>query len=147
MESKTQSIFEATAPYANIYQMQYARVLFVCAGGLLRSPTAAEIGVSMGWNCRSCGTWERALIPLSANLIEWATTIVFLDREAMIVGYETFTGTDYYDSLFKKSVVIDILDNYDFRDKHLISILTAELTTLRSYVESNASTLENPYEE
>lgn len=147
MENKTQSIFEATAPYANIYQMNYPRVLFVCAGGLLRSPTAAEIGVSMGWNCRSCGTWERALIPLSANLIEWATTIVFLDREAYDKGMKTFYNTDYYNSLLIKSVVIDIPDNYDFRDKHLVATLQTELTSLRGYVESNASTLVNPYGE
>jgi hypothetical protein len=55
-------------------------ILFVCSAGLLRSATAANIFAKRGWNTRSCGSMDYALIPISVNLIYWADKIYFMSK-------------------------------------------------------------------
>lgn len=114
--TNSQKIFELTAPYDNQYQGNYTRLLFVCTVGMLRSPTAAEVGYQFGYNCRSCGWDEVALIRLSANLIAWADHIVFMNPEAKIESVKLFSNTGYEEDIEAKSMVMQIEDDYNFGD-------------------------------
>lgn len=129
MKNKTQQIFELTIPYNNPFQGSYHRALFVCSAGLLRSPTAAVVGASLGMNTRSCGSEAYALIPLSANLIHWADTIYFVNEYNFHSAKETFFGQEGMGQMLdRKSVIWDIEDVYDYRDPKLVEIFTNLLT-------------------
>lgn len=110
----TNAIFSANAPFMNPYQGNKTRLLFVCSAGLLRSPTGAAVGVQRGYNTRSCGShMEYALIPLSANLIEWAESIIFVNIENFDRAMATFKGTGYEEDIQKKAIVLSIPDTYE----------------------------------
>lgn len=124
--TKTKQIFKLTAPYANPYQGSRTRLLFVCSVGLLRSPTAAAVGIERGYNTRSCGSnTNLALIPLSANLIEWAETIVFVNLENYQQSLEEFAGTGYEEDIEAKSNTMNIPDNYAAFDLFLIGLINS----------------------
>ena len=113
-ETLNHSIFQLTAPYDNPFQSNRRRILFVCSAGLLRSPTGAHVGSTRGYNTRAAGSAQAyALIPLTANLIEWAQTIVFVNRENNLQALETFRGTGYEEDIQRKGVVLDIPDKYE----------------------------------
>lgn len=107
-------IFQLTAPYDNPYQGTRTRILFVCSAGLLRSPTGAHVGSIRGYNTRSAGSAQQyALIPITANLIEWAQKIVFVNRENYLQTMTTFTGSGYEQDIERKASVLDIPDKYE----------------------------------
>lgn len=112
----TQRIFEVSAPYDNIYQTSAKRILFVCSAGMLRSPTCANAGTTLGFNTRACGSHGYALIPLSANLIEWAHKIVFVNEENFHEAIDNFASVGYDEDIKRKAVVWDIEDNFDWGD-------------------------------
>lgn len=129
MKTKTDKIFELTAPYNNECQGPYMRALFVCSAGLLRSATGAYIGNCMGMNTRACGSESYALVPISVNLINWADVIYFVNRYNYMSAQETFSkDTDTYNLLCNKSTVWDIEDIYNYRDPKLVQIITDLLT-------------------
>lgn len=117
----TQKIFELSAPYNNPYQGPGRRILFVCSAGLLRSPTAADVATRMGFNARSCGSSDCALIPLSVNLILWADTIVFVEHSNYTKAVETFTPVDYHEDIISKAVVWGLPDDYERNDSWLVA--------------------------
>lgn len=117
----TQKIFELSAPYNNSYQGAGDHLLFVCSAGLLRSPTAADVATRMGFNARSCGSSDYALIPLSVNLILWAHTIVFVQQENYDEAIETFGSVDYAEDITSKAVVWDLPDEYCRNDPWLVA--------------------------
>jgi predicted protein tyrosine phosphatase len=120
--TKTDSIFNTTAPYDNYAQTRAARLLFVCSAGMLRSPTAANAATAQGYNARSCGTHKCALIPLSANLILWAQTIFFVNQENFGAALVTFDKDKYpelHSMLIEKSIVWNIEDQYNWGDNVL----------------------------
>lgn len=120
--TKTDKIFELTAPYDNPYQSIRTKLLFVCSAGMLRSPTGAMVGLQRGYNTRSCGALvDRALIPLSANLIAWAEFIVFVDKDSYSEARQVFGSTAMWDQLQGKSIVLNIYDCYDAFDRQLIA--------------------------
>lgn len=126
--TKTQQIFELTAPYDNPFQGKYHRALFVCSAGILRSATAANIGTQLGMNTRCCGTSPYALVPLSANLIAWADTIYFVNPDNYGQAVSDYYGR--HESLMqleKKSVVWEIEDNYDYMHPELVAKIYREL--------------------
>ncbi len=128
-KTKTQEIFEATAPYSNPSQGSFHRALFVCSAGMLRSATAAVVGAGMGMNTRACGSESYALIPLSANLILWADTIYFVNEYNYYGALQQFMEYASLDfDLRRKAVVWDIEDVYDYRDPKLMQIITKLLT-------------------
>jgi predicted protein tyrosine phosphatase len=125
MATKTQLIFLLSAPFDNPYQGNSSRYLFVCSAGLLRSPTAAAVGASLGYNTRSCGCEEYALIPLSVNLIEWAHKIFFMNEENYTKALDNFRPLpEYTEMLHAKSVVWDIEDQYEYGDYMLKQTIT-----------------------
>jgi predicted protein tyrosine phosphatase len=126
--TKTIDIFECNAPWDNRSQGTDKRVLFVCSAGMLRSPTAAVIGASMGLNTRSCGSYKHALIPITGNLIKWAEVIVFMDQENYTETQRTFYGDELILDLARKSKIWNISDTYNYMDSAL-------QYTLRYYME------------
>lgn len=127
--TKNDSIFKTSAPYANQYQGDRPRWLFVCSAGLLRSPTGASLAIERGYNARSCGSnFNYALIPCSANLINWAEKIVFVNRENLWQLEDNFLGhKDLLDQIEQKQIVLNIPDNFEYMDKELQQFFEAEL--------------------
>ena len=127
--TKTKDIFSVSAPYANEYQGNYKRLLFVCSAGMLRSATAAYVGSLMGYNTRNCGSEDYALIPLSVNLINWAQKIYFVNEYNYLSAKDTFAyNLDILAQLRDKSVVWTIEDIYSYRSPKLIQIIKELLT-------------------
>jgi predicted protein tyrosine phosphatase len=127
--TKNSSIFTTSAPYANQYQGQAPRWLFVCSAGLLRSPTGAALAVQRGINARSCGSnFNYALIPCSANLINWAQKIVFVNRENLWQLEDNFLGhKELLEQIEQKQIVLNIPDNFEYMDPELQGFFEAEL--------------------
>lgn len=122
--SYTSDILKLSCPYNNRYQGTRKRLLFVCSAGMLRSPTAAAVATSLGYNARSCGTGEYALIQISANLIYWADRIYFLNEENYYEAVRLFAGTqDLLDELADKHIVWDIPDKYEYMEPELVGEL------------------------
>ena len=117
--TKTNQIFSLTAPYNNRYQGNFTRLLFVCTVGMLRSPTGAEIGVEFGYNTRSCGYDDVALIQLSANLISWADHIIFVSKSDEILALKKFENTGWDEDILAKKITLAIDDEYDFGNPEL----------------------------
>lgn len=127
MKTKTELIFELTNPYNNPFQGNDSRFLFVCSVGLLRSPTAANVAIKLGYNARSCGSdHELSLIPISVNLIYWADVIFFINQENYNETLKNFRleDADTIIELNSKAVVWDIPDNYEYNHPELIELIT-----------------------
>ena len=126
IKTKTEEIFELTAPYNNSYQGADPKGLFVCSAGLLRSATAANLFAKKGWNTRSCGSSDYALIPLNANLIHWADKIFFMSEANYDEAILTFNKKkSLLDLIEKKSTVLGIPDSFEYNSKELITLLEA----------------------
>lgn len=127
--TKNAAIFETNAPYNNPYQSDRPRWLFVCSAGLLRSPTGAALAIERGINARSCGSnFNYALIPCSANLINWADKIVFVNAENLWQLEDTFLGhKDLLEQIEAKKIVLNIPDNFEYMDPQLVQFFETEL--------------------
>ena len=124
MMDKTNQIFKLTAPYKNPYQGNKKRLLFVCSVGMLRSPTAAAVASSLGYNSRSCGSnLSCALIPISVNLIEWADKIIFINPSNYNESIENFKNFDYDFMIKQKSIIWEIDDKYDAFSEELNNLI------------------------
>lgn len=124
-ETKTADLLALTAPYDNPYQGNAPRILFVCSVGLLRSPTAAAFFSERGYNTRACGSMVGcALIPISANLIEWAFQIAFMTHENKQETLALFDGDAVTQEVIRaKSVVLNICDDYNYMEAGLVAEL------------------------
>jgi predicted protein tyrosine phosphatase len=128
IDNLTPKIFLLNAPYANVYQSNRKRWLFVCSAGMLRSPTGAAVATAMGINARSCGSnTAYALIPLSVNLIMWADKIFFVHEENYMDAKLTFEDVGYWEDIEAKCVLMDIPDIYEAYDPKLVQIFENEL--------------------
>ena len=127
--TKNDAIFSANAPYSNTYQGTSSRWLFVCSAGLLRSPTGASLAAKYNINARSCGSnINYALIPCSANLVNWADTIIFVNPQNLWDVQDNFTGyTDLLTQITQKQIVLDIPDNFDYMDSDLVKHFQTQL--------------------
>ena len=105
----------------NPYQGKDKRVLCVCSAGLLRSPTIAKVLVMNGYNTRSCGCRDYALIQIDNVLIEWADIIIFADKEHKVIVDQDQDISD------KEIYILDIPDNYGYDDPDLVKIITTKL--------------------
>ena len=124
-KTKTAALLELTAPYDNPYQGKAPRILFVCSVGLLRSPTAAAYFSARGYNTRACGSMVGcALIPISANLVEWAHQIAFMTYENKQETLALFHEDTVTQEVIRgKSVVLAIDDGYDYMQPEMLSEL------------------------
>jgi predicted protein tyrosine phosphatase len=127
--TKNAAIFNTTAPYSNPYQGNTPRWLFVCSAGLLRSPTGAALAVKHGINSRSCGSnFNYALVPCSANLINWAEKIIFVNPENLFQLEDNFIAhKDLLAQIEQKQVVLSIPDSYEYMAPELQSFFETQL--------------------
>jgi predicted protein tyrosine phosphatase len=132
--SKNEQIFQETAPYSDKHQGNYPRWLFVCSAGLLRSPTGAALAIRKGLNARSCGSHPKhALIPISANLINWADKIVLVNDDVYHQALRTFSQHEYlHEELTSKSLVLDIPDIYNYNSPELITEFEKQIDWVRA---------------
>lgn len=118
--------YNRIANVGNRFQGDRKKVLCVCSAGLLRSPTLAWIlsNEPFGYNTRAVGTsTEYALIPLEEVHLRWADAVVFVDE-----GNYRIAKYDYEDLLNNMEChVLQIPDQYPFRDEKLVEIATEEL--------------------
>lgn len=125
----TEEIFELSCPYDNEYQGIRSRYLFVCSAGMLRSPTGAAIATSLGYNARSCGSAEYALIPISVNLVNWAEKIYFLEENNYYQSLEIFNrDIETQNMLINKAITLEIKDSYEYMHPLLIEKFKEILT-------------------
>lgn len=96
-------------------QTNQPRLVFVCSAGMLRSATGAKAFAARGCNTRACGTHSYALIPLSANLIQWADGIYFAHQENWWKAAETFKDhPGLLATLKSKGQICGIPDIHDY---------------------------------
>lgn len=114
---------------SNPNQGDFERVLCACSAGLLRSPSLAYYLSTLGYNTRACGTSpEYALIPMDDILIHWADKVVFVNNE----NYKSAKA--HFDLEGVEVIVMDIPDQYEFRDPELMKIIEAQWTNLNKDV-------------
>lgn len=120
------------AVIGNIYQGKTRRVLCVCSGGVLRSPTAAWLlsKQPFSFNTRSCGDQEYALIPLTEELVVWADEIVVMDEYHQQSVMKILTKNVGEDQAWPLIHVLGIPDNYEFKDPELIEIMKSRFTEI-----------------
>lgn len=110
----------------NPNQGEFHKVLCVCSAGLLRSPTVAWILSNEPFNCntRAVGSNKNfALVHADDALIHWADTIVF-------VNMENFDEVNFAHSEAlqeKNLIVLNLPDEFMFRDSKLVQIATNQL--------------------
>ena len=118
--------YNRIANVGNRFQGDRKKVLCVCSAGLLRSPTLAWIlsNEPFGYNTRAVGTSsEYALIPLEEVHLRWADAVVFVDE-----GSHAVAKYDYEELINNMEChVLQIPDQYPFRDEKLVEIATEEL--------------------
>ncbi len=101
-------------------QGDFKKVLCICSGGLLRSPTAAWVlsNPPFSFNTRSAGIEDKyALVPVSDILIDWAEEIVCMD----VKHYRLLTKK--YSVDHKRVRCLNISDDYLYREKKLINLI------------------------
>ena len=127
--TKNAAIFETTSPFDNEEQGNYPRWLFVCSAGLLRSPTGAAVAIKHGINARSAGSATHyALIPVSANLIEWAHKIIFVNDQNYRQTLHIFEKDPILQKQIRsKSIVLDIPDVYNYNEDALVAEFEQQL--------------------
>lgn len=103
------------------------RLLFICSQNRLRSPTAEQVFSQWpGVEAISAGLNHDAVTPLSADLIEWADTILVMEQSHKNKLSKKFRG--YLAG--KRIVVLGIPDDYDYMQPELISLLKAKVPRL-----------------
>lgn len=127
--TKNDAIFRTNAPYSNIYQGDRPRWLFVCSAGLLRSPTGAALAIQRNINARSCGSnFNYALIPCSANLINWAEKIIFVNEHNLHQLEDNFVGMfDLLNQIEHKAIVLSIEDDHEYMAPRLVELFKEQL--------------------
>lgn len=98
--------------------------LFVCSQNRLRSPTAEHIFSDVpGISTLSAGTNRDADEPLTDELVEWADFIFVMEsphrRKVQQKHRRSLKG--------KRIIVLDIPDDYNFMDPHLVRLLEAKM--------------------
>ena len=120
------------ANVGNPFQGPRKRVLCVCSAGLLRSPTVAWIlsNEPFGYNTRAVGASdEYALIPLDAAHVAWADEILVMDsfQEDRVRYLMSVLEERIGEPVTTKVHVLDVPDDYGFRDPVLVEVLTRRL--------------------
>jgi predicted protein tyrosine phosphatase len=106
----------------NPYQGPEKRVLCLCSASLLRSQTLATVLYEKyGYNTRSAGVSDYALIPVSTALLEWADEIICVEHEVdvqlmndirLLVNQGLWVEEDI-DEIRRKTITLDIPDIYE----------------------------------
>ena len=112
----------------NPYQGKDKRVLCLCSASILRSPSCAIILQNKyGYNTRSAGVSDYALIPVSTALLEWADEIVCVEQEIemqlmndiqSLVNQGLWVEEDIAE-IRQKTITLDIPDIYEYMNPTL----------------------------
>ncbi len=94
-------------------------LLFICSRNQWRSPTGERVYSQKGYCTRSAGTSPNAKRTVSVKDIQWATHVFVMEKKHKQRLVATFPRFFEY----KKIVVLDIPDEYQFMDDELVSIL------------------------
>jgi predicted protein tyrosine phosphatase len=109
----------------NPYQGKYKRILCVCSGGILRSPTAAFVLSQEPYNAntRAAGTHTYALIQVDPVLCAWADEIVCMESEhqRFIEKLDVSIQAYYPKHKLPRIICLGIPDIYAYRDPELIA--------------------------
>ena len=108
---------------SNQYQGKYKRVLAVCSGGLLRSPTIAHTLAAepYNYNTRSVGTDpDYALNLIDQVMLEWADEIVCADTEH---EQEVHWQLEEIGLAGKTVVCLKLPDVYPYRARKLVHLI------------------------
>ncbi|MEN3978538.1 protein tyrosine phosphatase [Acinetobacter sp. CWB-B33] len=94
--------------------------LFICSRNQWRSPTAERIfAAGYGIHTRSAGTSRHAKHSLTVKDIAWADCICVMEQK-----HKTWIKEKFHKELsYKKIIVLDIPDDYQYMDEDLIEIL------------------------
>ncbi len=116
-------LFPANHAVGKIYLISQAlmkRILFLCSQNKLRSPTAADIFAdTVGIETDSAGLNNDAVVPLSAEQIEWDDLILLMEN-----AHKVRLNHKFKKHLAGKSVaVLGILDDYAYMDEELVELL------------------------
>lgn len=106
---------------SNRYQGNFKKVLCVCSGGLLRSPTIAWVlsQPPYEFNTRAAGTSEEyALVLVEDPLLVWADEIVCADDEHRVQLVKRFDITRV-----GPVHVLHIPDYFPYRDETLVQMV------------------------
>lgn len=117
----------------NAYQGSRKRVLCVCSAGMLRSPTAAWVlsNEPFGFNTRAVGaSQEYALIPIDEAHVLWAHEIICMNREQKLLVEQLLQDVTPDHWKLTPIHVLDIPDNYEFRDPELVELLEEKFKKL-----------------
>ncbi|MCK9193579.1 MAG: low molecular weight protein tyrosine phosphatase family protein [Nevskia sp.] len=100
-------------------------ILFICGKNKWRSPTAEQIfSEHSGIQCASAGLSHDAEVPVSVELVEWATLIFVMEKQ-----HKTKLAEQFKTQLRGKRVVcLDIPDNYKFMAPALVKLLKIKVT-------------------
>lgn len=96
------------------------KILFVCSGNKLRSPTAEEYFAEQGYDTRSAGTSRDAINVISVEDLKWADKILVMENKHKQRIQAYFPRV----TQFKKIRVLNIPDNYKYMDEKLIKVLS-----------------------
>ncbi len=96
------------------------KLLFVCSGNRLRSPTAEAVFSALdGFEATSAGTSSDASNVISSDLLAWADIIFVMEKAHRAKLRQKFKA-----SLKKARIIcLDIPDNYEFMDPELVRLL------------------------
>ena len=98
-------------------------VLFVCSAGMLRSATAAHLAHrEFEWNTRCAGIEPYAVQPIHQNTVEWAQLIFCMESK-----HFEFIKAHYPKNIQQRCVILDIPDNFSYRDMELEAMLRNKL--------------------
>jgi len=103
----------------------HKRVVTVCSGGCLRSPTAAVVlaGDPWNYNTRSAGLTEAfAIVLFDDILFHWADEIVVMEQHMKNEIRLRWPNSD------KPIIVLNIRDNYSYRDTELMRLIRERYT-------------------
>lgn len=95
-------------------------VLFLCSQNRLRSPTAEAVFSDIdGFEVRSAGLNNDAVVSVSPELVEWADYIFVMEK-----SHRNKLQKKYRKFINKQRVIcLDIPDEYEFMDEGLIRLL------------------------
>jgi len=100
------------------------KLLFICSKNQWRSPTAEKIYAKDDRvNVRSAGTSSKARKTVSAKDLEWAEMIFVMEYKHKNRLKAQFARILQY----KKVIVLDIPDEYQYMDSELIELLKASV--------------------
>ena len=114
-------LYHLTAPYCTPFEGDIPRWLFVDNAGVLRSATCARVvQQQLNVNSRSCGTEYYSVVRISANLVQWATKIIFVDNASFVIAKSLYEHTHYWNGvILPKSVIWDFDDSYQYMHSEL----------------------------